>query len=360
MNALRALSIIPLVAALLTPSLASAGLTVRDVARVRGQGEVRIGGLGYVTGLKGTGDDAKEALVARPLAQIFKESGNEPGSLKEFTKGKAVAVVWVSCTIPERGAPADEKLDVQVTTLLGASSLAGGRLLSTALSGVLPGQPVVAMAEGALDIEDPATLTVARVREGAVMLSDVLGPELLDEFDLLLYSPYVGWSAVNQVAVTINAKADPINNSVARVIDERTIRVSIPKAELSNRAAFLADVFNAEVNASLLDLPPQVVVNSRTGAIVVTGEVQLRVSGVTHRNLTITTVTPPQTGTALNPIVKRDSWTGVGQDGLPNETAKVNDLINAFKQLNMPVQDQISLLSMLHKSGSLQCRLVID
>jgi flagellar P-ring protein FlgI len=360
MNPLRALLLMGLFVVASFSGLAKASVTIRDIARVRGQGEVKLSGLGYVTGLRGTGDDAKEAIIARPLGQLFKEGGNEPGSLKDFSKGKAVAVVWVTCTIPERGAPADEKIDVEVSTLLSATSLAGGRLITTALSGSLPNQPVVAMAEGAIEIEDPNTPTAARVRGGALMLADVLGPELLDEFDLIIDAPYVGWSGANQVAISINAKADPIGNAVAKALDERTVRVLIPKAERENRAAFLADVFNAEVNPSLLDLPAQIIANSRTGAIIVTGDVQVRIAGLTHKNLTITTVTPPPVGTALNPVVKRDTWTSVGNEGTPNETTRINDLIASFKQLNIPVADQISLLSMLHKSGSLHCKLIID
>jgi len=336
------------------------GITVRELTRVRGQGQVRLSGIGLVTGLKGTGDSGKDEIVARPLAEFLKNGGNEPGSIKELAKGKSVALVEVSCTIPESGAMADDHLDVRVTVLSSATSLVGGRLISTALGGVLPGQAVVALAEGQIESEDPNITTNMKVSRGALMLVDILGPELLDQFDLLIAPPFVGWAAANQLAISINAKADPISNSVAKAINDRTVRVSIPVAERTNRSAFLADVFNADVNTALLDLPAQVICNQRTGAIIITGDVTIKSVALTHRNLTITRVTPPPVGTPLTPVVARDTWTGVGTNESPNETARINDLLEAFKQFNIPVREQIGLLEMMYKAGHLNCKFIME
>lgn len=334
--------------------------TVRELTRVRGEGEFKMSGLGLVTGLRGTGDDAKEAIVARPLSQLFTASGNEPGSLKEFAKGKSVAVVWVTCTIPEKGAMADDRIDVHVSTLLSAASLAGGRLLATPLRGVLPGQPVNALAEGELVLEEATNLTNARVRRGAVMLEDVRGPALDDVFDLIIEAPFMGWASANQIAGAINGKADPINNAVAVAVDERTVKITVPRAERGDRSGFLSDVFSADVNPALMDLPAQVVVNRRTGAIVVTGNVVIRPTAIAHRDLTITTTSPMAAPTLANPLVSKGKWAEMKTDGPGGEATKLTDLIGAFKQLNLPVAEQIELLQMLHKSGELQGKLVID
>jgi flagellar P-ring protein precursor FlgI len=341
------------------PQTASA-ITVRELTRVRGQGQVRLQGVGLVMGLRGTGDDIKDGIVARPMAALLKDGGNEPASISDFGKGKSAAVVLVTCTIPESGAMADDVLDVQVSVMLSATSLVGGRLVSTALSGVLPGQPVVALAEGNLEAEDPGATTVMRITKGALVTRDVMGPELLDKFELLIAAPYVGWAASNQLAIAVNAKADPINNAVAKAINERTVQVTIPPAERSNRAAFLADVFNADVNLSLIELPAQIIANQRTGAIIVTGDVTIKSVALTHKNLTITKVTPPPVGTALTPVVARETWTGVGTNETPNDTAKINDLLDAFKQFNIPVRDQINLLEMMYKAGHLNCKLILE
>lgn len=341
------------------PQTASA-ITVRELTRVRGQGQVRLQGVGLVMGLRGTGDDIKDGIVARPMAALLKDGGNEPASINDFGKGKSAAVVLVTCTIPESGAMADDVLDVQVSVMLSATSLVGGTLVSTALSGVLPGQPVVALAAGSLEAEDPGVTTVMRITKGALVTRDVMGPELLDKFELLIAAPYVGWATSNQLAIAINAKADPINNAVAKAINERTVQVTIPPAERSNRAGFLADVFNADVNLSLIELPAQIIANQRTGAIIVTGDVSIKSVALTHKNLTITKVTPPPVGTALTPVVARETWTGVGTNETPNDTAKINDLLDAFKQFNIPVRDQINLLEMMYKAGHLNCKLILE
>ncbi|MBX3384852.1 MAG: flagellar basal body P-ring protein FlgI [Phycisphaeraceae bacterium] len=334
--------------------------TVRELTRVKGEGEFIMRGLGLVIGLRGTGDDGKELAVARPLAELLRNSGNTVASPRELTKAKAAALVMVTCIIPPRGAKADDRYDVRVSVLYSASSLAGGQLFLTAMRGPWVDSPVFALAEGLIEIPDPATPTVGVVRGAARLIEDIPGPVMTDEFDLIIESPYAGWSAATQIAVAINGKADPLNNSVATAIDERTIRVVVPAVERSNRAAFLADVFSAEVNPAMLDLPAQVIVNMRSGAIIITGDVQIRPVAITQRDLSITTVTPPPAGTPLNPVVTRSAWTDLKTSASEADTAKLSDLISGFKQLAIPVQEQVNILQMLHKSGHLQARLVID
>lgn len=356
-SALRSLCMVILLANGISQAFAT---TVREMTRVRGEGQFLLSGLGLVAGLRGTGDDGKELAVARPMSALLKEAGNELGSPREFSKSKSVALVWVTAVIPESGARADDRLDVSIATIYSASSLAGGRLIATILRGSIPGQSAMMIAEGAVDIESPDTLTTGRVREGGRMLVDFLGPEITDTFDLIIDAPFAGWSTASQLQIAINGKADPIDNAAALAIDERTVQITIPKAERGNRAGFLADVFAAEVNPELLDLPAQVVVNQRVGAIIITGEVQIQPVAITHKDLAITTFTPPPVGTALNPLPTTTNWTDLKTEANPTQTAKLADLINAFKQLNIPISEQVNLLQMLKKSGKLQARLIID
>ena len=347
------------VLALLLPALTTA-TTVRELTRVRGEGEYILQGMGLVIGLKGTGDSGKELAIARPLAELLKNSGNELGSPRELLKANAAALVMVTCVIPERGARADDRYDVRVSTIYSASSIAGGQLFLTALRGPFAQSPVLALAEGLIDLPDPNNTTVGSVRRAARLIDDVLGPEVGDTFDLVIDAPYAGWAAASQIAIAINGKADPIGNAVAMAVDERIVRITIPKAERANRAAFLADVFAAEVNPSLLDLPAQVIVNQRTGAIIITGDVQVRPVAITQKDLNITTVAPAPVGTPLNPTVTRSAWADLTPGAQPAEAAKLTDLIAAFKQLAIPVSEQISILHMMHNNGQLQAKLVVD
>jgi flagellar P-ring protein precursor FlgI len=353
-----------LVAAVLLLCSTAAATTVKELVRMRGQGESVLRGYGLVVGLSGTGDSGKELAMARSLAEILKANGNTIGSPKELANSKSVAMVLVECTVPRSGALADDTLDVTVSAVNSASSLKGGNLYLCALEGPLPDpehkRPVYAFAQGAVDLQDTSVPTVGKVRGGARMILDVPMPALGDTFDLIIDAPFSGWAASSQIAVAINAKAQPQGPRVATAIDERTVRVTVPEPDRVDRAGFLADVLSAEVNVQLLDIPAQVICNARTGSIIITGDVEISPVAITQKDLTITTTIPAPVATAQNPLVQRDRWTQLTPGARPSEMAKLADLVKAFKQLDIPVQDQIGIIQMLHKTGKLQAKLITD
>jgi flagellar P-ring protein FlgI len=339
----------------------AAATTVKEVVRIKGQGESVLQGRGLVMGLSGTGDSGKEMVMARPLVEVLKNSGIAVGSPKELANSKSVALVSVTCTIPAAGARADDTLDVTVSVINSATSLKGGELFLTALKGPLAPDPrVYAVAQGLIDLQDPTVPTIGKVRGGARIIDDILMPAMGDTFDLIIDAPFAGWAASSQIAIAINAKAQPQGPRVATAVDERTIRVSIPEPDRLDRAGFLADVLSAEVNTQLLDIPAQVICNQRTGSIIITGDVEISPVAITQKDLTITTVLPQPTPSAQNPVIQRDRWAQITPSGRPSDMAKLADLIKAFKQLDIPVQDQIGILQMLHKTGKLQAKLVTD
>lgn len=343
-------------------SLAAHATTVKELVRIKGQGESILRGYGLVVGLPGTGDSGKELAVSRPLAELLKQSGNQLGTPKELANAKSVALVSVSVVVPAGGARADDTLDVQVSAVLNASSLKGGELYLCALLGPVPDKDgkIWAFAQGLVDLQDPSIATNGKVRAGARIIEDILMPGVGDTFELIIDTPYAGWAAASQIAVAINAKAQPQGPKVATVIDERTIRVTVPTADRADRAGFLADVLSADVNQQLLDIPAQVICNQRTGSIIITGDVEISPVAITHKDLTITTTVPPPQPTAANPVVTRERWAPVAPNAKPSEMAKLADLIRAFKQLDIPVQEQINILQMLHKTGKLNAKLVVD
>lgn len=341
------------------------GVTVKELARIKGQGESVIQGIGLVVGLSGTGDSGKELAMARPLMQLLANNGNMLASPKELANSKSVALVTVTCTIKAGGARADDTLDVFVSVVNSASSLKGGRLFLAPLRGPRRDDPVVwAMAEGAVDLEDPTVPTTGRVRSGARILQDIALPPVGDEFDLIIQPHFAGYPAATEIAASINHQyfnsPQAGGPSIAQVIDDRTVRITVPDAERGARAGFVADVLNTDVNVTLLKLPAQVVCNQRTGAIIVTGDVQISPVAITHKDLVITTTIPPPQPTPDNPLVERQRWTGVYTSAKPSETARLTDLLAAFKKLDVPVMEQISILQMLKKAGKLQAELVID
>lgn len=340
---------------------------VQTLARIKGQGESVLRGVGLVVGLPGTGDSGKELAMSRPLSELLKNNGMPVATLRELAASRAVALVSVTCTISASGVLPDDRLDVSVSVLNSAKSLKGGRLYLTPLLGPRVGSDVYAFAEGAVDIEDEMIPTAGRVRVGARVVRSTR--EMLIEggvFDLILEPYFAGWASATRVAASIDDqyRTDPQaqHASIASAVDDRTIRVSIPKSELPNRAAFVADVLSTPVNVALLGLAPQVVCNQRSGAIVVTGDVEISPGIITHKDLVITTTIPAPAPTAQDPLVTRTRWAQIGTDSSlsPTQNARLSDLLNAFKQLDIPVPDQISILQMLAKGGRLRARLIVD
>ncbi len=202
--------------------------------------------------------------------------------------------------------------------------------------------------------------TSGKVRAGARLVRDILMPGVGDTFDLIIDQPFAGWAAASQIAVAINAKAQPQGPRVATAIDERTVRITVPEPDRMDRAGFLADVLSADVNVQLLDIPAQVICNQRTGSIIITGDVEISPVAITQKDLTITTTIPAPVASAQNPLVQRDRWTQLTSGGRPSEMAKLADLVKAFKQLDIPVENQIGIIQMLHKTGKLQAKLIVD
>lgn len=332
--------------------------TVQDFVRVKGQGQSVLQGIGLVTGLPGTGDSGKDLAMARALAEALQNSGAGVGSLRELEKTGAVALVFVTCTIPAIGGRVDDRFDCSITTAGTAKSLRGGRLFLTALRGPYRGGPVYAVAEGPIDLEDGITPTTGRVRAGAQLIRDILMPEIGDEFDLILDTHFAGWPMASAIADAVNSE-HVFGPRIARAMDDRTIRVTIPAEERANRGAFLAAVFSAPVNTGAL--PAQVICNSRTGAIIVTGNVEIAPVVITHKDLVITTTIPAPTPTLEEPLIRRDGWMAMESPPATGvAAARLADLLAAFKQLDVPVADQIQILQMLQKTGKLRARLVID
>ncbi len=346
---------------LIAPSSAT---TVQELTRLKGHGESVLRGLGLVMGLPGTGDSGKELSMARPLAQWLRNNGNEPGALKELQGVKNVAVVSVTVVVPATGALADDTLDVEVVAINSCKSLKGGRLSLCPLMGPYVGDEHFALAEGAIDV-DAATPTVGKVRLGARMVRDIRMPEVKDVFEMIIQPHFAGWPSATQIVSTINdqQRANPgdAEPPVAEVVDDRTIRVTIPKAERAQRAAFIADIMSTEVNPRLLGLPAMVICNRRSGAIILTADVTVSPVAITHRDLTITTTIPPPTPTPQDPLIDREKWMSITpRDTSTSQAARLADLLAAFNRLDIPIDQQVEILQMLAKGGQLQGKLVID
>lgn len=348
---------------------ASPGLTsVQEMTRIEGQGESILRGLGIVFGLKGTGDSGADMAAARMVARFYENSGNPLPDLRELAKAKSFALVAIEVVVPPEGARKDDKLDVFVSTTHAASSLAGGRLHITPVLGPLPGQGVYAFASGPLVIEETAIPTVGRIRGGARVVEDILMPSVKDTFRLIVHPHFRSWTVTDQLADTINALAPEAELTddgtgmaqISSAVDDATVQVTIPAAERGNPAKFLSKVLSATFSPSLLRLPAQVIVNPRTGSIVVTGNVEISSVVIAHKDLIVTTTNPPVQPGPLNPVTRTDRSAIVGTTARGSERARIQDLLQALRQLDVPAQDQIAILQQIHQTGRLHARFISE
>jgi len=340
------------------------GATIQELTRLKGQGESVLQGFGLVTGLPGTGDSGEDLMVARPLARMLESQGNPVESFDELAQARSVAVVVVTCRVPQSGAKVNDRFDVTVSALNNPESLQGGQLFLTPLRGPYPGHPVFAVAEGPLVIDDGNT-SRARVRRGAQMIRDIDMTSIAGDGSItLIIEPSVaGWTTAQLLADTINDHRlglDETAPPIAAASDERSVRVKIPQPEMADPANFIADIMGVRFDPSLLSLPAMVRVNEREGVIVVTGNVQISPVLITHKDLVITTVTPPPQPTEVNPQVDQERWSSLATSQNEVETARLDDLLGAFKRLNVPVEDQIAILTQLERTGRLHAELIFD
>ncbi len=345
----------------LTAHEAAASRTLREVARLRGQGASTVQGLGLVVGLPGTGDSTAELAVARPLAEALRKLGN-PIAVDEMGSTKSVALVLVTCEIPREGGMTDDRLEVTISVLNSAKSLKGGTLLVCPMTAG-PGAPVYAFARGELTIPDSATPTSARIPRGAQLVRDVNTTSAITTgFDLIIDQNFALGGSAARIASEINQQylltADRLEAPVAAAVDARTIRVTVPPAERADPQAFYGDVMRTDITSALRELPARVICDTRSGVIVITGDVLVSPAVITHRDLTFNTVIPPPP--ANQPRVVQREFAAVETRADPVDLARLEDLIAAFDQLRVPPVEQIRILQMLRQAGKLHARLIVD
>jgi flagellar P-ring protein precursor FlgI len=357
---MRPLHIAPL--ALLAVAAAARATTIQDLVRVKGQERNTLVGLGIVVGLDGTGDRSKDSMVAaRPYEQLLRHLGNPVASIEELAKADAYAIVQVTMELPATGVRSGDRVDVSVSALFNASSLAGGELVVSPLRVPLPGEhPPMAFANGPVVLEG-ANPRRGVVRGGGQMMVDVRTNPVTaaGAVTLVLKDQYAGYPMATMIATVINDEfaldgAPP----VARVEDAKNVTALLPPAERADPAAFIAALLTIHVHPSLIRTPARVVMNEARGIILVTGEVEVGPVLITHKDLSITTITPRPEATADAPQEETRRWAELDTTGSARGAARLTDLLRAFDQLNVPVLDQIAIVHELKKTGKLHAEIV--
>lgn len=349
--------IILILTLLLTGTLCGPAAAVRvgDITRIDGQRTNLLTGLGLIYGLKGTGDGGDFQPAIRPLAAMLGKFSNA-ATVEELSSVNNVALVSLTVVVPPDGVRDGDRLDVHVTSLGSAGSLRGGRLFVTPMQAPIPNGGIFALAEGPVIIEDTTVPTVGVVRGGCVMETD-LPARYIDSgrFTLVIEDPSASWTTASTIAKVIN-DAGEASEPLAVAVDPKNVVVAIPPGELARPDSFISRV--QRLPLPMLASEARVVINDRTGTIVMTGDVEISPVIISHKGMTISTITPPPVPTPRAPITETRDF--VALDPGNSGGAKLRDLVAALDAIKVPAADRIAIIRELHKTGKLHAKLLVE
>ena len=344
--------------ATLTPS--ALAVKIADITRIDGQRTNILTGLGLVYGLKGTGDGGDFSAAINPLREMLSKF-NDPVTVKELSTASNVAVVALLATVPANGAHAGDHLDVNVMSLGAATSLKGGRLFVTPMRGPIANSGPLALAEGPLIIEDPSTPTggVIRASAGGAVMEVELQASVIDNtgrFALILDEPSANWTTASTIAKIINDSESDTGQTLAVAVSASEIQITIPANERVHPDSFISRVQRLPV--PLLPTEARVQIDTKTSTIIITGDVEISPVVITHKGLSISTISPQPVPTLQNPIVSSQDVVAVSTD--TGEGGNLQDLIAAMEMLKVPAEDRVQIIEELYKTGKLHAKLIME
>jgi len=343
---------------MLVPSGAHAS-RIKDLCTVQGAQENTLTGVGLVVGLAGTGDGNEDALrrQQRLLERLQIDVDQVDGLNSEN-----IAVVVVDATYPPF-AKQGTRIDVRVNALYDCESLQGGTLLQTMLYGI-DGE-VYAVAQGPLSVGGFSTraggagvtqnhVTVARIPMGATIESEIPST-ITDGERITLQLKRPDFITANKIQMAINGE---FQEGVAAALGPGAINVRIPADRQNDLVSFMAAVQDISVEP---DFPARVVINERTGTLVIGGEVIIRPCQVAHGNLTLEVATTPLVSQPAplsegqTVVTEVTDLRAIQEKGylLPVQGTSASDVAMALNALKVTPRDMISIFQALREAGAL-------
>ena len=350
------------------PATVSHPVLLRDISDVEGVRDNQLVGYGLVAGLHRTGDSQQTYFTVQTLANAMLRMGIQINSAQVVVKN--VAAVFVTASLPAFSS-AGMKIDITVSSVGDAKSLEGGVLLMTALHG--PDGQVYAVAQGPLvlggysegaagnlrEVNDP---TVGRVPNGAIVERGV--PVDLSGFRTVsLVLRQENFSAARDAAAAINTL---FQKPAARAVDGRHIEVNVAIAAMPSVPLLISRVENVAIN---LQEPAKVVIDERTGTVILGGDVRLSPVSVVQGSLSIdvaTTIAVSQPG----PFSKGGTTQVVPETSLSvsdpeaksirlENGADVNELLRGLHAIGATSHDIVAILQAIKAAGGLQADLEV-
>ena len=361
---------------------------VKDLTSVAGVRSNQLVGYGLVVGLGGTGDRDKISFTAQSLKTVLDRLGVDvDGPISNYdlyqqgvatlaydkTKLDNVASVIVTATLPPFAKPG-QTLDVNVAAIGLASSLRGGNLILTELRGT-DGQ-IYALAQGGLTVSGVevsaagSEITIGVPTAGRIPGGAIIEREVISSFDR---SDFVVINTNQADFTTTSAIAEVINENfgagTARSIDATSVAVKAP-LDISDRVDFVAMIENLEVTPG--EPKARVVVNSRTGTVVISRTVRVTATAVTHGQLTVKVsatneVSQPNAGLLGGGVGETVPVTNteitIEEEVRPmfvfQPGVNLRDIVDAVNQVGATPSSLIAILDALKSSGSLGAELIV-
>ena len=357
--------IMSLITTILPVSAINATVRLKDIAHVKGVRDNQIVGYGVVVGLPKTGDNSRSTQITNKM--LLMNLGTIIDQENYIQKGSTAAVI-ITATVPPFAKNGD-RIDATVSTMADAKSLEGGVLVQTILKA--PNGEAVAVAQGPISVGGinvsaggsstrTAITTTGRIPGGAIMERDMV-TDIGDETSVTLTMEEADYTMASRIAQTISSLVSP-----AKAVDGTSIQITIPEKFLNDRITFLSILENLDVRPTTEKA--RVVINERTGTVVIGADVKLLPAAVAHGNLTVTVTT-------TNEVSQPNAFAQGSTVGFSNSDISVNkaagsiislpansnlnDLVRALNSIGVTPIDLISILQALKKSGSLQAELII-
>lgn len=341
---------------------------LKELVSIEGVRDNQLVGYGLVVGLNGTGDRKQTMFSAQSLTNMLQRMGVTVNPTTITVKN--TAAVMVTGSLPAFAQPG-LKIDVTASSIGDAANLQGGLLILTSLKGA-DGQ-VYAVAQGSVvtggfvagrgganqTLNHP---TAGRIPEGATVERGSPLPDLSTHLKLQMRD--MDFTTAARIAAALNKTFGP-EKPIARADNGRTISIAIPPEWASRPADFVASLENLTVES---DRPSRVVINERTGTIVMGKNVRVAAVAIMHGNLSVevqTTLLVSQPGpfsSGTTQVVPQDK-VAVTEEKSKNvilkEGATVEDLVRALNAIGSTPRDIIAILQSLRAAGALDCEVEV-
>ena len=349
---------------------ADAAVRIKDISSLQGVRDNQLLGYGLVVGLQNTGDTLlNSTFTQQSLESMLDRMGINVRGTSMRTRN--VAAVLVTADVPPF-VTTGTRIDVTVSSLGDATSLLGGTLVLTALNGVdgqtyaiAQGQVAVSgySAEGEAESVTENVPTAGRISNGALMEREV--PGNLDDLASLTFElKNPDFETAERVTDAINAYArDHYGQVVARQRDQRSIDVEAPPNV--NKARFLAELGELDVEP---DMPARVVMDPRSGAVVISQDVQISTVAVTYGNITVRVTETPQVSQPApfsqgKTVVVPNTQINVDQPGGTIAIVhgpSLRTLVAGLNQIGLKPSGIIAILQAIKAAGALQADLIVE